>query len=69
MGVSPLAAPSVSELETLHLRRRKDLPEAIAAAFQIAEAQRPILEAAAPSGRVVQPRASKTTSSSPGSNG
>jgi hypothetical protein len=42
-GVSPLAAPIVSELETLHLLMRKDLPEAIAAAFQIAEAQRHIL--------------------------
>lgn len=39
-GVSPLSMPVVHELEQSHLLIHKDLPEAIAAAFQIAEAQR-----------------------------
>lgn len=42
-GVSPLAEAAVSELEVRHLLLRKDLPEAVAAAFQIAEAQRHLL--------------------------
>jgi hypothetical protein len=42
-NVSPLAEPVVADLEVKHLLLRKDLPEAIAAAFQIAEAQRHIL--------------------------
>ncbi|MCP5041451.1 MAG: hypothetical protein GY944_10535 [bacterium] len=42
-GVSPIAEPIVAELEAKHLLLRKDLPEAIAAAFQIAEAQRHLL--------------------------
>ena len=39
-GVSPLSDPVVANLEATHLLSRKDLPEAIAYAFQIAEAQR-----------------------------
>ena len=39
-GISPLSEPAVSDLERTHLVLRKDLPEAIAAAFQIAEALR-----------------------------
>ena len=39
-GVSPLSMPVVSELERSHAVLHKDLPEAIATAFQIAEAQR-----------------------------
>ena len=39
-GISPLSEPAVADLEKTHLVIRKDLPEAIAAAFQIAEAQR-----------------------------
>ncbi|HVH05919.1 MAG TPA: V4R domain-containing protein [Myxococcota bacterium] len=39
-GVSPLSMPVVSELERSHVVLHKDLPEAIATAFQIAEAQR-----------------------------
>lgn len=39
-GISPLSEPVVADLEKTHLVMRKDLPEAIAAAFQIAEAQR-----------------------------
>jgi hypothetical protein len=39
-GVSPLSAPVVAELERSHVVVQKDLPEAIAAAFQIADAQR-----------------------------
>ena len=42
-NVSPIAEPIVAGLEVKHLLLRKDLPEAIAAAFQIAEAQRHIL--------------------------
>jgi predicted hydrocarbon binding protein len=42
-NVSPLAEPIVADLESKHLLLRKDLPEAIAAAFQIAEAQRHLL--------------------------
>jgi len=42
-GVCALAEPIVAELETTHLLLRKDLPEAIAVAFQIAEAQRHLL--------------------------
>lgn len=39
-GVSPLSMPVVAELERAHALVRKDLPEAIAAGFQIAQAQR-----------------------------
>jgi anti-anti-sigma regulatory factor len=39
-GVSPLSAPVVTDLERTHLILQKDLPDAIAAGFQIAEAQR-----------------------------
>jgi hypothetical protein len=39
-GISPLSEPVVADLEKTHLVMRKDLPAAIAAAFQIAEAQR-----------------------------
>ena len=39
-GVSPLSVPVVADLESRHLLVHKDLPEAIAAAFQIADAQR-----------------------------
>jgi hypothetical protein len=39
-GISPLSEPAVADLEKTHLVIRKDLSEAIAAAFQIAEAQR-----------------------------
>lgn len=39
-GVSPLSAGVVAELETSHLVLHKDLSEAIAVGFQIAEAQR-----------------------------
>jgi hypothetical protein len=39
-GISPLSEPAVADLEKTHLVIRKDLPAAIAAAFQIAEAQR-----------------------------
>jgi anti-anti-sigma regulatory factor len=39
-GISPLSARVVEDLETTHLLIHKDLPEAIAAGFQIAEAQR-----------------------------
>jgi anti-anti-sigma regulatory factor len=39
-GISPLSERAVAELEKTHLVIRKDLPEAIAAAFQIADAQR-----------------------------
>jgi hypothetical protein len=39
-GISPLSERAVADLEKTHLVIRKDLPEAIAAAFQIAEAQR-----------------------------
>jgi hypothetical protein len=39
-GVSPLSLAVVSELERSHAVIHKDLPEAIATAFQIAEAQR-----------------------------
>ena len=42
-GVAPLAEAVVADLEVKHLLLRKDLPEAIAAAFQIAEAQRHLL--------------------------
>jgi hypothetical protein len=42
-NVSPLAEPAVAELEVRHLLLRKDLPEAISAGFQIAEAQRHLL--------------------------
>lgn len=42
-GVSPLSMPVVQELERSHLVLQKDLPEAIAAAFQIADAQRAAL--------------------------
>jgi hypothetical protein len=42
-GVSPLTQPVVEELETTYLLIRKDLGEAIASAFQIAEAQRHLL--------------------------
>jgi hypothetical protein len=39
-GISPLSERAVADLERTHLVIRKDLPEAIASAFQIAEAQR-----------------------------
>jgi hypothetical protein len=39
-GISPLSEPVVADLERNHLLVRKDLPAAIATAFQIAEAQR-----------------------------
>jgi hypothetical protein len=39
-GISPLSEPVVADLEKTHLVMCKDLPAAIAAAFQIAEAQR-----------------------------
>jgi len=39
-GISPLSEPAVTDFEKTHLVIRKDLPEAIAAAFQIADAQR-----------------------------
>jgi hypothetical protein len=39
-GISPLSEPVISDLEKTHLVMRKDLSVAIAAAFQIAEAQR-----------------------------
>ena len=39
-GINPLAADIVDGLESQHLLIRKDLPDAIAAAFLIAEAQR-----------------------------
>ena len=39
-GVSPLSEAAVADIERSHLVVRKDLPEAIAAAFQIAEALR-----------------------------
>lgn len=42
-GVSPLAEAAVRPLEDRHLVLRKDAAEAIAAAFQIAEAQRRVL--------------------------
>jgi predicted hydrocarbon binding protein len=42
-NVSPLAEPIVADLEIKHLLLRKNLPEAIATAFQVAEAQRHIL--------------------------
>jgi len=38
-GVSPLSEAAVAGVEVRHLLVRKDLPEAIAVAFQIAEAQ------------------------------
>lgn len=39
-GVSPLSEPVVEGLEARHMVTRKDLPDAIATAFQITEAQR-----------------------------
>jgi len=42
-GISPLSEVAVAELQTNLLLSRKDLPEAIAYAFQIAEAQRHLL--------------------------
>jgi len=39
-GVSPLSAPVVEELAERHVVLHKELPEAVAAAFQIADAQR-----------------------------
>ncbi len=42
-GVSPFSEAIVGDLEATHLLTRKDLPEAIASAFQIAEAQRHLL--------------------------
>ena len=39
-GISPLSEGVVADLEKTHLVIRKDLPAAVAAAFQIAEAQR-----------------------------
>jgi anti-anti-sigma regulatory factor len=42
-GISPMSEQVVAELQASHLLSRKDLPEAIAYAFQIAEAQRHLL--------------------------
>lgn len=42
-GISPFSADVVSDLEAAHLLIRKDLPEAIAYAFQLAEAHRHLL--------------------------
>jgi anti-anti-sigma regulatory factor len=42
-GISPLSMPVVHDLERSHLLIHKDLPEAIAAAFQIADVQRDAL--------------------------
>lgn len=42
-GISPLSADVVADLEATHLLIRKDVPEAIAYAFQIAEAHRHLL--------------------------
>ena len=42
-GISPLSKDVVAELQANQLLSRKDLPEAIAYAFQIAEAQRHLL--------------------------
>lgn len=39
-GVSPLSVPVVEELAERHVVLHKELPEAVAAAFQIADAQR-----------------------------
>jgi anti-anti-sigma regulatory factor len=39
-GISPLSAPVLKDLESTHLVIHKDLPEAIAAGFQIAELHR-----------------------------
>jgi len=39
-GISPLSERVITDLETTHLVIHKDLPEAIAAGFQIAELQR-----------------------------
>jgi anti-anti-sigma regulatory factor len=39
-GISPLSERAVAGLEVSHLVVRKDLPSAIAAAFQIADAMR-----------------------------
>lgn len=39
-GVSPAAEAAIASLEASHLVLRKDLPEAIATAFQIADAQK-----------------------------
>jgi hypothetical protein len=42
-GISPFSEEAVAELQTSLLLSRKDLPEAIAYAFQIADAQRHLL--------------------------
>jgi len=42
-GVSPLSETTVAGLESSHLLIRKDLPDAIASAFQIVEAQRHLI--------------------------
>ena len=42
-GISPLSEAAVADLQASLLLSRKDLPEAIAYAFQIAEAQRHLL--------------------------
>lgn len=42
-GVSPESEPAIASLEASHLVLRKDLAEAIATAFQIADAQRHLL--------------------------
>ncbi len=42
-GVSPAAEAVVASVEVSHLVLRKDLPEAIATAFQVADAQRHLL--------------------------
>jgi anti-anti-sigma regulatory factor len=42
-GVSPLSEEIVAELQASHMLTRKDLGEAVAYAFQIADAQRRLL--------------------------
>jgi hypothetical protein len=42
-GVSPLSEETVAELQASHMLTRKDLAEAVAYAFQIADAQRRLL--------------------------
>lgn len=42
-GVSPVSEAAIASLEVSHLVLRKDLPEAIATAFQISDAQRHLL--------------------------
>jgi hypothetical protein len=42
-GVSPGSEPAIASLEASYLVVRKDLPDAIATAFQISDAQRHVL--------------------------